>query len=160
MLERSMTLSAPGSGVRIATVGDVYRLLLTGDDTEGRYALMEATVAPGSGPPLHVHSREEEGFHVLEGEITFYTERETIRATPGVAMNMPPGLKHRFRNESNQMARMLIVVAPSGLEKMFAEVGVVLSDSAMTAPPITPEEIERIVRIAPKYGIEIFPREH
>jgi len=60
----------------IAVVGDVYRFLATGEDTNGKYALWEAIVPPGGGPPPHVHSREEEGFYVLEGEITFTVNGE------------------------------------------------------------------------------------
>ncbi len=51
-------------------VGDVYRFLATGEETSGKYAQWEANVPPGGGPPPHVHSREEEGFYILEGEIT------------------------------------------------------------------------------------------
>jgi hypothetical protein len=50
----------------VAVVGDVYRFLANGVDTDGKYALFEAVVAPGGGPPPHVHSRGEEGFYVLE----------------------------------------------------------------------------------------------
>jgi len=160
MTNRTETVTRAAKGKRIATVGDIYRVVVSGTDTDGRYAMMEAIVAPGSGPPMHVHTREEEGFYLLEGEITFYTETETIRAMAGDSANMPPGVKHRFRNDSNRMARMLIVVTPSGLEEMFAEAGKVLADGDTAAPPITPEEIARIMQIAPKYGITIFPPEH
>ena len=71
MSARVPTVNTPGVGRTIAVVGDVYRFLATGDDTGGRYALWEAVVPPGGGPPPHVHSREEEGFYILEGEITF-----------------------------------------------------------------------------------------
>src|SRR5205807_8647597 len=64
------TLRTLTEGRTIAVVGDVYRFLATGDDTNGKYALWEAIVPPGGGPPPHVHSREEEGFYILEGEIT------------------------------------------------------------------------------------------
>jgi hypothetical protein len=60
----------PAQGRTVAVVGDVYRFLATGEDTNGKYALWEALVSPGGGPPPHVHSREEEGFFVLEGDIT------------------------------------------------------------------------------------------
>ena len=60
----------------VSVVGDVYRFLATGEDTDGKYALWEAVVPPGGGPPPHVHSREEEGFYVLEGEITFQVAEE------------------------------------------------------------------------------------
>ena len=49
----------------------MYRFLATGEDTDGKYSLWDAIVTPGGGLPPHVHSREEEGFYVLEGEITF-----------------------------------------------------------------------------------------
>lgn len=54
----------PTQGCTIAVVGDVYRFLATGEDTGGKYALWEALVGPGGGPPPHIHSREEEGFYV------------------------------------------------------------------------------------------------
>ena len=56
------TIRKPVEGHTIAVVGDVYRFLATGEDTNGKYALFEALVGPGGGPPPHVHSREEEGF--------------------------------------------------------------------------------------------------
>src|SRR5712692_8932007 len=65
-------------GRTVAVVGDVYRFLATGDDTNGKYALWEAIVPPGGGPPPHVHSREEEGFYILEGEITFRSEERRV----------------------------------------------------------------------------------
>ena len=61
----------PQQARSVSLVGDVYRFLATGEDTNCKYALIEALVGPGGGPPPHVHSREEEGFYILEGEITF-----------------------------------------------------------------------------------------
>ncbi len=149
------TLRKPGEGRTIAVVGDVYRFLATGEDTNGKYALWEAVVPPGGGPPPHVHSREEEGFYILEGEITFLIGEERVVATAGMFANMPVGTPHSFKNESGQLARMLISVAPAGLEQMFFEVGVSLGEGATTALPPTHEEIERLLAAAPRYGIEI-----
>jgi quercetin dioxygenase-like cupin family protein len=142
-------------GRTIAIVGDVYRFLATGEDTNGKYALFEALVGPGGGPPPHVHSREEEGFYVLDGEVTFTINGERIVATAGVFANMPVGTPHSFKNESTKPAKMLILVAPAGLEKMFMEVGVPLAEGATTALPPTKEEIEKLLAVAPKYGVEI-----
>ena len=64
------TIRTAAEGRTIAVVGDVYSFLATGDDTDGKYAMFEAIVPPGGGPPPHVHSREEEGFYVLEGAVT------------------------------------------------------------------------------------------
>lgn len=149
------TIRPADQGRTIAVVGDVYRFLATGDDTNGKYAVWEAIVPPGGGPPLHVHSREEEGFYILEGEISFQVDGQKIVAHAGMFANMPVGTPHSFKNESNQTARMLISVAPAGLEKMFFEVGVPLTEGATVALPPSKEEIERLVALSPNYGIEI-----
>jgi quercetin dioxygenase-like cupin family protein len=145
----------PGEGRTIAVVGDVYRFLTTGEDTNGKYALWEAIVPPGGGPPPHVHSREEEGFYVLEGEITLTIGDKRLVASAGMFANLPVGTLHSFKNESSKPAKMLISIAPAGLEKMFFEFGVPLREGSTTSLPPAKEEIEKLLAVAPKYGIEI-----
>jgi quercetin dioxygenase-like cupin family protein len=159
-MTRQPTLKQPTEGRTIAVVGDVYRFLATSEDTNGKYAVMEAIVPPGGGPPPHVHSKEEEGFYMLEGEITFTVNGERIVAKAGMFANMPVGTPHSFRNESNKPAKMLIFVAPAGLERMFFEFGVPLPAGATRALPPTKEEIEKLLAIAPSYGIKIMSPGH
>jgi quercetin dioxygenase-like cupin family protein len=154
------TVNKPGEGRTIAVVGDIYRFLAVGEDTNGKYAIWEAIVPPGGGPPPHVHSREEEGFFILEGEITLTVGDERIQATAGTFANMPVGTLHSFKNESAKPARMLIMIVPAGLEKMFIEVGQSLPAGATTAPPPPQEEIEKMLAVAPRYGIEIKLPQH
>src|SRR3984957_4907076 len=116
-------LTRPGEGRTISIVGDVYRFLAVGEDTDGKYALWEAVVPPGGGPPPHTHSREEEGFYILDGEITLLVGDKRLVASAGTFANLPVGTLHAFKNESDRPARMLISVAPAGLEKMFVEAG-------------------------------------
>jgi quercetin dioxygenase-like cupin family protein len=142
-------------GRTIAVVGDVYRFLAVGEDTNGKYTVWEASVPPGGGPPPHVHSREEEGFYVLEGEITFFIGDQRLIASAGMFANMPVGTPHAFKNESGRPARMLISVAPAGLEQMFFEVGVPMAPGTTTAAPPSKAEIDRLLAAAPRYGIEI-----
>jgi quercetin dioxygenase-like cupin family protein len=148
-------IRTPPQGRTIALVGDVYRFLATGEDTNGTYTLFETIVGPGGGPPPHVHSREEEGFYVLQGEITFTIDGQRVVATAGTFANMPVGVAHSFKNETSQPARMLISLAPAGLEQMFFEVGAPLAEGATTTLPPTREDIEKLLAVAPKYGIEI-----
>jgi quercetin dioxygenase-like cupin family protein len=149
------TICKSSEGRTVAVVGDVYRFLATGEDTGGKYAMWEAIVPPGGGPPPHVHSREEEGFYILEGEITFQVGDERVVVKAGAFANMPIGTPHSFKNESDRPARMLISVAPAGLEGMFFEFGVPLAEGTTTTSPPTLEEIEKLLAIAHKYGIEI-----
>ncbi|EMI15781.1 Cupin 2 conserved barrel domain-containing protein [Rhodopirellula maiorica SM1] len=145
----------PGEGRRIGIVGDVYRFLATGEETDGKYTTFEANVPPGSGPPPHVHRREEESFLVLEGEMTFQLGDDRFVADEGTFLNMPVGSLHCFKNESDKTARLLITLAPAGLEQMFFEVGQTLDEDAVTAPPPSEAEITRLLEAAPRYGVEI-----
>jgi quercetin dioxygenase-like cupin family protein len=154
-MSQTPTLRPLGKGCTVAVVGDVYRFLATGEETNGKYALWEAVEPPGGGPPPHVHSREEEGFYVLDGEITFTVNGERVVATAGTFANMPVGTPHSFKNESDRSSRMLISVAPAGLEQVFCEVGVPLAERATTALPPTTDVIERLLAAAPRYGVEI-----
>jgi quercetin dioxygenase-like cupin family protein len=152
---RHRILKTPTEGQTITVVGDVYRFLVTGEETNGKYTLWEAIVPPGGGPPPHVHSREEEGFYVLEGEITIQVGEERIVAKAGMFANMPVGTPHSFKNETSKPAKMLISVVPAGLEHMLFEVGVSVAPGTTTAPPPTKQEIEKLMEVAPKYGIEV-----
>jgi quercetin dioxygenase-like cupin family protein len=154
-MPRQPIVLPPAAGRAITMVGDVYRFLATGAETDGRYAQWEAIVPPGGGPPPHVHSREEEGFLVLEGEITFQEGDRRFKATAGTFANMPVGSLHAFKNETERPARMLITAAPAGIENMFFEVGQPLPAGANSAPPPAADEIARLLTAAPRYGIEI-----
>jgi quercetin dioxygenase-like cupin family protein len=154
---RQPTIQTASHARAVAVVGDIYQFLATGDDTNGKYALWESVILPRGGPPPHVHSREEEGFYVLEGEITLTVADKRIVAGPGTFANMPVGTPHSFKNESDNPARMLISVAPAGLEKMFFECGVPVPPGVTKAAPSTSEEIEKLMKIAPRYGIQILP---
>ncbi|MCC6678313.1 MAG: cupin domain-containing protein [Phycisphaerales bacterium] len=140
---------------KIAVVGDVYSILVAGEETGGAACVIEAVVPPGGGPPLHVHSREDELFYVLEGEITFHVEDGVVKAGPGTSVFAPRGRRHRFANESARPAKMLVTIMPAGLEKMFMEVSLPVVDGAAGAP--TPEHMEAVMAACPRYGVTIVP---
>ena len=146
---------SPSDGPLIDLVGDRYRFLADGEQTGGRYALWHATVLPGGGPPPHVHEREVENFYVLRGEVTIIADGRRFIAGPGTSAEMPIGVPHAFKNESAEVVEMLILVAPAGLEKMFQRTGVIVTDPATPITPTSREEIERLLKIAPEYGIRI-----
>ena len=105
-----------------------------------------STACPQPGGRRLLRSRRRDHLH---------DRRASLVATAGMFANMPVGTPHSFRNESGKPAKMLISVAPAGLEGMFFEVGVPLAQGATTALPPTKEEIEKLLTMAPNYGIEI-----
>ena len=144
----------------LAVVGDTYTILATGEDTAGRYALIDMHVPPGGGPPPHRHDFEEM-FHVLEGEIEV-----TFRGVPSVAragetVNVPANAPHAFRNASDRPARMLCMVSPPGLERYFGEFGDPLPSRTAPAPKLDEAaqsvRMQKALALAPKYRIENLP---
>ncbi len=143
-----------GQGKSIWVVGDLYTILAAGEDTGGAYALIQAEVPPQSGPPAHVHHREDEAFYVLEGKVLFEADGRTMVAAAGSWVTLPWGTRHSFKNVGQTTAKMLILVTPSGLEKFFQEVGTPATNT-MASPP--PPDIAKLLAVAPKYGLEIEP---
>jgi quercetin dioxygenase-like cupin family protein len=145
-----------GEGRSIWVVGDRYTIKASGQETGGAFALIETQVTPGGGPPPHIHHREDEAFYVIEGELVFHADGQDLAAGAGSWITLARGSLHHFKNTGDRPARMLIVVAPAGLEQFFLEVGrpAGAEDGGEPLAP-TPEEIERLLAIAPQYGIEI-----
>jgi hypothetical protein len=95
-----------------------------------------------------------ESFFVLEGEIAFQVGEERSIAKAGTFVHMPIGIWHGFKNETNQQARMIISVAPAGLEEMLIEAGQQLLPDG-TIPKPSKEDIEKLMAAGPRYGVEI-----
>jgi quercetin dioxygenase-like cupin family protein len=108
-----------GTGETFWGSGDVYTFLVTGEETGGAYAAVEALVEPGGGPPSHVHRDEDETFYVLEGHCTFVLGEQTITAGPGDFVNVPRGTAHCFRNGSSELVRLILTFTPAGIESFF-----------------------------------------
>jgi quercetin dioxygenase-like cupin family protein len=145
------------TAVHLSLVGNTYTILVSSDDTAGRYSLIDMYVPPGGGPPPHRHDFEE-SFTVLEGEIeaTFRGQKVTVRT--GQVIQIPANAPHQFRNNSAQPARLLCICSPAGQEGMFRELGVEVSTRTMAAPKpdaATAESFKaKAQALAPKYKTE------
>jgi len=142
-------------GRSVWVTGDLYTFKTTGDETGGKFALIEGLVPPGGGPPPHRHTREDEAFYVLDGELAFHADGQSFTAGPGSWITLAKGSLHGFRNESQDFARILICVTPAGIDKFFMEIGrpAVEGDEGPCQP--TPEEIQKLLDTAPRYGLEV-----
>ena len=142
----------------IGVVGDTYTILLGGDDTDGRYCLIDMLVPPGGGPPHHRHDFEE-SFTVLEGEIEFTFRGKKLVVRIGETVNIPANAPHFFRNASKEPARLFCICTPAGLEELFLAVGVPVA-TRTTPPPKLDEAAEAEMRakttaLLPKYRTEM-----
>ena len=139
----------------LSLVGDVYHLLATGADTDGQMYLHEATVPPGSGPPLHRHAREDEAFYVLEGTLTLYVEGKRIDAAAGTFVWAPRGQWHRFTNETASPVRNLVFAFPAGIESMFRACGERLAPGTTTPSPVGPDAFAGVAAACAAHEIEL-----
>jgi len=139
---------------RINLAGDIYAILATGKETNGAYAAFEFIVPPGGGPPPHTHSREDEMFFVIEGELVFTVAGQRSKAPAGTFVHAVRNVPHFFRNESMSRARALVWVQPAGLEEFFLAVGRPIGPNDGAHPP-TPEEVAKLIALAPNYGVTL-----
>ncbi len=144
---------APATWYSVA--GDLYRVVADGTQTSRAYALTEAIVTPGNGPPPHVHTREAEGFYVLSGTVNFFVagREHTLRA--GEFLAAPAGIEHRYVNPGPGPARLLVWIQPAGFEEFFREVGTPLTGDDLRAVPMRPEAAARLVAVAERYGVTV-----
>ncbi len=145
----------PDEGETFWFVGDLITLKMVGEDTAGAFTLAKEITPPQGGPPPHMHTREDETFLVLEGELEFVIGARTIPATAGSVVYGPRGIPHTFRNVGTTPSRMIVLIMPAGFEKMVEEVGEPVIDPS--SPPERPLDIERLVAIQRKYGVEMPP---
>jgi quercetin dioxygenase-like cupin family protein len=124
-------------------MGDTYTILVTGNDTAGRFCLIDMYVPPGGGPPPHRHNFEEM-FTILQGEIDLIFRGEKSVARAG-EVNIPANAPHSFKNTSGQPARLLRMCSPAGLEEMFKLVGDRVE--IRTAPPPNLSDAEKVERL-------------
>ncbi len=145
-----------GEGKTLWVAGDLVTLKLAAQDTDGAFAVAEVTTPPQGGPPPHMHSREDETFYVLEGELEFMVDYRPIPVTAGSVVYGPRGILHTYKNVGTEPSRMLVTITPAGFEKFFEEVGEPTTDSS-SPPPFGPAQIEYLLATAPKYGMAIPP---
>lgn len=152
----------PGAGETLSVAGGEYRILLTGAQTKGSCAIIEMVVPPHGGPGPHAHKEIQESFYVLEGEVVIRSETQTYTAGKGAFVNIPfGGAVHNFKNESGEMARLLCIVTPAGMDNMFREIGKpVAAGTFLPASVPTPEGMAKIKETAERYGMELFPPDY
>jgi quercetin dioxygenase-like cupin family protein len=80
---------APSLGLSQWENGNLTTNLAEKKDTNGAFFLVEATLAPGTEPPPHVHTREDELFYVLEGEFDAYVGDEAFKVEAGECVFLP-----------------------------------------------------------------------
>lgn len=155
---RKLVSANPDELPHIGLVGDTYTVTVSGDDTNGRFCVVDMHIPPGGGPPPHRHDFEET-FIVLDGEIeaSFRGNKSVIHA--GETIHIPANAPHRFHNSSANAARLICICSPAGQEKFFLEVGVPVATRTTAPPKLDAQErdafLAKAKALAPKYKTEL-----
>ena len=146
-----------GTAPAVYGPGDLYSMLVTGKESNNVFFQFEAFVPEGGGPPPHIHSREDETFYVISGNLEVLLGDKTYLAKAGDFVYIPRGTVHRFKNIGKEMAVQLVTFSPAGVEKFFEEVFPAVKDRKAAPPPITEELISNMNKAAPKHGLKFLP---
>jgi quercetin dioxygenase-like cupin family protein len=159
---KSHKLVKETDGQALSVVGDSYRLVLTGKDTGGAFAVIDMMIPPGGGPGPHAHPNFEETFYVLDGEIELTTEEATFTARKGDFVTIPTGgMVHFFKNKSDDIARLWCVAVPAGLEELFLEIGRPAKfGQFLPPPPMNANAMKKLEAVAERHDQQIFPPDY
>ena len=126
---------------------------LCGADTGGAYCLLEVGLAPGMMVPRHTHTREDEAYYVLSGELEVVVGDEVFILRAGDTLMAPRDIPHRLRNSGNAENHYLIMFSPSGFEGFLKATAVPAPDNAVapTKPPAV--AVRNVQELATDYGI-------
>lgn len=149
-------------GQSVSVVGDTYRTVISGKETDGGFAVVDMLIPPGGGPGPHAHSAIAESFYVVDGEVEFKSDAGTYVAKKGSFVNIPlGGAVHCFKNTTGTNAHLLCTVIPSGLEVFFKEIGKPVEANTFLPPSIPDkQEQEKLKTIAEKYDQQLYPPDY
>jgi quercetin dioxygenase-like cupin family protein len=137
-------------------LGNLETPLVGGVQTRGRIAVNEIVTRRGQELPPHVHLREDEGYYVLNGVVTFDCDGQSFAARPGDFVFLPRGLAHSFKIHS-EVARMLVCLTPAGLENCLFEHSEPAGALIVPPMPESTSDLDALARVGTKYGLDFLP---
>jgi quercetin dioxygenase-like cupin family protein len=147
--------SEEGQAVRVLSEIILFKIL-DADTNEG-YLIIEVRSPAQQGVPPHIQ-QEDETHIILEGTHAFQIGDQTLELGPGAIVFVPRGTPHGFTNIGTGPARLLQVVSPgANFEQLLRELGEPIADPSTPPPPSGPPDLEKIVAVAGKYGLELLP---
>ena len=146
MVENGDVHVRPGDGKLVDLGGAGVQFKVRGEQTGGGFAVVEHPIEPRILVDPHIHRHEDELSYVLAGTIWARVGEREVEATPGSYVWKPRGVLHTVWNPGPEPARILEVISPAGLERLFEQVAALLERSS--------EQTEDAVyRLCEQYGL-------
>ena len=115
-----------GKGIEYDWSSDHIFVKTTLNLSDGRVTVVEDSLKPGFHLPRHHHKQMTEIFYILEGEMTFIFDDETVIAQPGMIINIPPYNWHEAVSPAG--AKLLTILSPGGFDQYLAELSTMSND--------------------------------
>jgi len=139
----------PAEGNAVSAFGDTIVFKLVGSQTGQGITIGRCTTAPGGGPPLHIHQREDEIFIIESGDIEVSTgENVWQKVAPGSVVYLPKGHQHQFRNAGDTPAHFWLIASPSGFEDFYERCSAIFNAGG-------PPDFGKILQVAGEHGMQI-----
>jgi quercetin dioxygenase-like cupin family protein len=133
-------------------LGTLARVLLDGEQTGERFALIELVFPKGASPPLHSHPQDET-FYIRDGQVTVWVDGQPRSCRQGAIAFAPGGTPHSFRVESDT-AQMLVLSTPAGIERYVRALAEPAEWPWLPSPPDGPRvPAERIEAVERELGV-------
>jgi quercetin dioxygenase-like cupin family protein len=129
-------------------------ICLSGAETGEAYCLLEMSLAPGMSVPRHTHSREDEVYFVLAGELEVTIRDDVFVLRAGDTLMAPRDIPHQLRNSGKVENHYLLLFSPAGFEDFLKATAVPAPDDAAApaSPPALP--IANVHQRAAEFGIQ------
>ena len=127
------------------TPGERFTVRTSVDDTDGAYSMIEVVAQPRNGVPMHIHTREDEHFLILEGSLHMANGDERLDVPAGAAVTVRKGVPHAWCNLGDKPVRMLAVFSPGHIEAMFRQISSLASDSLETLAAVASDQFGTII---------------
>lgn len=125
-------------------IGDLQTHKLIGSETGNQIVEWVDNVEPGVGIPPHIHTKEDEIFRVIKGQIEIMVDGKTTILNEGDVAFAPKEIPHSWKVVGTEKAKMITSAFPAGIEHMFQE---------LAKLPAGPPNFEKVSEICAKHGI-------
>ena len=132
----------------------LWEFLIPSEITDGKLSVFRATMPEGFSPPRHIHTREDEVFLVVDGDVCFDLDGDRRFAGPGTTVYMPRGVPHTFRIQS-PVSTMLGIMVPGAFEQLFRDLSVPADERALPEPGTVPFDLSAVMAEQIRLGTEV-----
>jgi mannose-6-phosphate isomerase-like protein (cupin superfamily) len=135
-------------------LGELAIIHTDGQETGGHYSMVELYATKEGEAPWHIHHREDEGFFIMDGEMTFYIGNKVVKGKAGDFILAPKGVPHMYTVDNPGHARVLMTFSPAGFEGFVRATSVPATSLVPPHPETVNIDYDEVMKVAGQFGAE------